>query len=149
MIHMQKMQGWGMKLLVNKVHIKGMEVLYTGLHKQEPRMCGYVSHMQSSLYISSSGMADDCYLCRDGFMCEMYSHTLWFISLQYVNFVSQQLHPPSLVYLSASVVLVTCFNFIISIIKYSVFYRLFSFQFQFQLQYSSSACLSLVLVRYT
>ena len=41
-----------MKLLVNKVHIQGTEVLLGDkLHKQEPqRVVIYVSHMQPSLH---------------------------------------------------------------------------------------------------
>ena len=69
-----------MKLLANKVHIQGMEVndwsYYLTKCMQEPQnMAIYVSHMQPSLYISSSKIM--CHLpchyqCRDGCMCETY-----------------------------------------------------------------------------
>ena len=48
-----------MKLLTNKVHIQGMEVLLAEkVHKQEPQCKMAICFTQPSLYISSSGMAD-------------------------------------------------------------------------------------------
>ena len=51
-------------------------------------MYDYTLHTCNHPYIGSSGMADAtffyCYLCRDGCMCETYSHTLWFLFMHLI-----------------------------------------------------------------
>ena len=116
------MQGWwGMKLLANGVHVKGVEVLLAEkVHKQEPQCKGlYVSHNHHYIHCKQQNnvVCAMPLLLMQRWLCETHSHlccgscsfTLWLVLQVYRHYTFVSVHTLK-AYCSHSVCSLVCMS---------------------------------------